>query len=345
MRILITRTDRIGDVTLSTPVIKALREKYPDSYIAFLVQPNAAGIVNSNPHINEVLIYDKKGREKNFVGMLQFARRLRKMNFDLAVILHPTNRMNLTCYLAGIPRRVGYDRKLGFLLTDKLRHTKHEGKKHEVEYTLDVIRKLGIEPASADLYICVDKKTDEQARRFLNNNGIRDGEAAVALCPGASCDSKKWPARNYAKVADTLIKELGLKVIIIGDGSDRKVAGKVISFAMEKPVDLAGKTSVGLLAGILKKCRLLISNDSGPVHIASSVGTPVIAIFGRSDKGLSPDRWAPRGLRDIILHKNVGCDKCLAHNCDKGYKCLTSVTVDEVINASRKILNAGAVEK
>ena len=103
-------------------------------------------------------------------------------------------------------------------------------------------------------------------------------------------------------------------------------------------VNLSGKTSVADVASVLRRVKLFISNDSGPVHISCAVGTPVIAIFGRSDRGLSPSRWGPTGERDIVLHKDVGCDECLAHNCNKKFKCLEAVTVDEVLAAAAKIL-------
>jgi ADP-heptose:LPS heptosyltransferase len=107
-------------------------------------------------------------------------------------------------------------------------------------------------------------------------------------------------------------------------------------------VNLAGRTSVADVAGILRRSKLFISNDSGPVHIACAVGTPVVAIFGRSDRGLSPERWGPTGKNDIILHEDVGCVECLAHNCKKGFMCLEAITVDDVLAAAEKILDKDA---
>ena len=106
-------------------------------------------------------------------------------------------------------------------------------------------------------------------------------------------------------------------------------------------INLSGKTTIGDIASLLKRSRLFVSNDSGPVHIGCAVGTPVIAIFGRSDRGLSPERWAPSGKHDVVMHKSVGCEICYAHNCKTGFKCLDSITASEVLDAAGKILKGG----
>lgn len=143
MRILITRTDRIGDVTLSTPAIKAVRDKYPGAHIAVCVRLETRGILEGNPYLDEVIVYDKFGAHRGVKGKCRFISILRKNNFDMALILHPTSHINLSCFLAMIPERIGYDKKMGYLLTRKVPHTKEKGEKHELEYTLDILRCAG----------------------------------------------------------------------------------------------------------------------------------------------------------------------------------------------------------
>ncbi len=330
---------------LSTPVIKAVRDKYPDAYIAFCVEPHAFEIVEGNPYLNDVIVYDKKAKHKNIFGIIRFIFKIKSKKFDMAIILHPTNRMNLTCFLAGIPRRVGYDRKLGILLTDRIPHTKQEGKKHEMEYTLDVIRHIGIEPSDKRLYMSLHKDTERKIKKIFQTHDIhpaphkRGGiHKIVAINPDASCPSKRWPIEYFSEVVDRLNKEYGAKVIILGGPDSVESVRLLLGNIKTKAIDLTGKTSVSVLAGILSKSRLFISNDSGPVHIAVSVGTPVIAIFGRSDAGLSPKRWGPLGPSDIVLHKDVGCRGCLAHRCEEDFKCLKAITADEVMKAVEKFL-------
>jgi len=337
-RILVARTDRIGDVLLSTPVFEVLRQSYPNAYIAALVSPYAQDIVRGNPFIDEVIVYDKDGLHKSIRSSIKFSLWLKSQRFDLALILHPINRMHLITYFAGIPQRIGYDRKLSLFLTDKIKHTKQLGQKHEMEYALDLVRYLGIEPKKVSLYMPVSRMSQEKVQQLLINAGISNDDKILAIHPSASCPSKIWPAGRFAEVCDALVEKYAFKVLVVASSKDYALAQQVVKDMKHQAINLAGKTSVGELAALLKRSSLFISNDSGPVHIAWAVGTPVIAIFGRNQKGLSPLRWGPRGLKDRILHKQVGCIECLAHNCKKDYLCLKSINTAEVIQAAEDIL-------
>jgi len=338
-RILIVRTDRIGDVVLSTPVITAARKVFPNAYIAMMVSPQTQEIVRGNPYLNEVIVYDKKLKHKNIFKTLGFIARIKEKKFDLALILHSTNRVNCICFLAGIPKRVGYKRsKMDFLLTDKLEYTKRLGEKHESEYSLDVLRYIGVKAENSPLVMNIKKEDKKNINDLLKSFGLKDKEKFIVLHPGASCVSKMWPQENFARVADSLAKRFNVKVVLVSSFDQVKIAEEVKNLMNDKPLFLCGKTSLGQLGALFEKASLFISNDSGPVHIACAVGVPVISIFGRNEKGLSPVRW--RGLSDknIVLHKDVGCNECLAHNCKKGFLCLKSVTVDEVIQKASELL-------
>jgi heptosyltransferase-2 len=337
-RILIVRTDRIGDVLLSTPIIKALRQEYPHTHIAMMVSPYARDIVEGNFDLDEVIIYDKDGLHKSWLASMKFAQKLKKKKFDLALILHPTNRVHLITYFADIRKRVGFNRKLGFLLTDRIKHTKQLGEKHELEYNLDMVRYLGIEPFSKKLFMPIKVESEKWVNEVFRQLGIKETDKLLAIHPGASCPSKIWPNDRFAQVADELAQKFGFKVLIIAGPKDLARAEATAKNMHQPAINLAGKTSVSQLASILKRCQLFISNDSGPVHIASAVGTPVISIFGRAQKGLSPKRWGPLGIKDRFLHKDVGCIECLAHNCVKEMTCIKSITVDDVLKAADSIL-------
>jgi heptosyltransferase-2 len=340
-RILIVRTDRIGDVLLSTPVIKAVREKYPHAFIAMVVSPYAKDIVEGNPYLDEVIIYDKEGKHKSWPRSIKFARNLEKKRFDLAIVLHPTNRAHLLSFLAGIPKRVGYDRKLGFLLTDRIPHTKERGEKHELEYNLDLLRYLKIDVKDKNLFMPIKKESEEWVDDLFKQEGIKAQDKLLAINPAASCPSKVWHHERFAEVADELAQKYGFKILVVSGSKDLLIAQNVIKNMRSSVVSLAGKTSVSQLASLLKRCSLFISNDSGPVHIASGVGTPVISIFGRKQRGLSPKRWGPVGLRDKVLHKDVGCIECiecLAHNCKKQFACLKAISVEDVVSCADSVL-------
>ncbi len=340
-RILIIRTDRIGDVVLSTPVIKAVREKYPSAYIAMMVSPYTKEIVEGNPYLDEVIIYDKDAKHKSWRRTFEFARNLKKKRFNLALILHPTNRVHLVAFLAGIKRRIGYDRKLAFLLTDKIPHTKQYGQKHELEYNLDLLKILGIVPSDKDIFVPIKPEARQAVEELLRQEGVKENEALLAINPGASCPSKVWSAQRFAEVADKLAQEYNFKVLVVTGPKDRPQAQHLIANMRGKAINLAGRLSLSQMAALLSRCSLFISNDSGPVHIGSAVGVPVISIFGRDQKGLSPRRWGPVGKRDRFLHKPAGCIECLAHNCVQEFKCLQAITTEDVLNAAEGILKGG----
>ncbi|MFA5355797.1 MAG: lipopolysaccharide heptosyltransferase II [Candidatus Omnitrophota bacterium] len=337
-RILIVRTDRIGDVLLSTPAIKAVRDSYPNAYIAVMVSPYARDIVEGNPYLDEVIIYDKDGRHKGWLGSLRLAARLKKKKFDLALILHPANRAHIVIFLAGIRRRVGYDRKMGFLLTDRIKHTKQLGEKHESEYVLDLAGHLGIKPEDKKLFMPVRPESEQWVEELFRYKGIQKTDKLLAVHPGASCPSKLWPNERFAAAADRLSEKYGFKVLVVAGPKDKELAESVVKNMRSPAVNLGGKTSVSQLASVLRRCDLFISNDSGPVHIAAAVGTPVISIFGRKQKGLSPLRWGPLGEKNKVIYKDVGCIECLAHNCAKEFTCLKSISVDDVVDAADSIL-------
>ncbi|MGE4357358.1 MAG: lipopolysaccharide heptosyltransferase II [Candidatus Omnitrophota bacterium] len=337
-RILIIRTDRIGDVVLSTPVIKNLRDNFPQSFITIMVRPYTREIVEGNPYLDEVIVYDKERKDRSFLATLKFVFKIRKYKFDLAIILHPTNRVHIISFLAGIPKRVGYKKKLGFLNTDRIEEKKYLGEKHELDYNLDLLNYLGIPSHDRTLFFPIDKEAEEKVVLFLKENNLED-KNFVVIHPGASCPSKIWPAENFASVSDSLIRDFGMKILIVVAEKEAYLGEKVRNFMKETPILALGKFSLKELASLLKRAKLFISNDSGPVHIAVAVGTPVISIFGRKQPGLSPKRWGPLGEGNIILHKDIGCKECLAHNCKIGFKCLLAIKPEEVLEASKSIIS------
>lgn len=334
-KILIIRTDRIGDVLLSTPAIKAIRRNFPFAHIAVMVRPYAEEIMLGSPYIDEVILYDKDEKHKSIFSSLKFAFNLRRKRFDVALILHPTNRVNIISFLAGLPERIGWNRKMGFLLTRKIADKKYLGEKHEIEYTLDIIKEIGVEAKDKTLFMPLRKDHKKKIEEFLKENKLGEKDKLIAINPTASCPSKTWPLENFIKLSNILAKKYNVKILVISGPKDsQKIKGLVNS--LENAIDASGKVSIGGLTWLLKKSRLLISNDSGPVHIATSVGTPVIAIFGRSQPGLSPKRWGPAGANDIFLQKNVGCQICLAHNCVKDFSCLKAIKIEDVLDVVKK---------
>jgi ADP-heptose:LPS heptosyltransferase len=319
-RILIIRTDRIGDVILSTPVIQAARKAYPDAFIAFMTGPYTKDIVLGNPFLSEVILYDKDVEHKSVLATILFASRLKKYCFDLALILHSTNRVNWVAFLAGITKRVGYDRRAGWLLTDRMRYVKPQGAKHEAEYNLDVVREAGINFNGQDLrlYMPVSKEDEGKVSAFLKNNGITEKDIFFCMHINADSPSKRWPVERFAETADRIIAQTGYKAVVFAVGNDIKSVD-LMKANMKSRLVLMRDFTIPQTTALLKRAKFFISPDSGPSHMAAVAGTPSVIIFGTNEPGLGPSRWRPLNQKAVILQKDAGC-----------------VEVEEVLDAAKK---------
>ncbi len=330
-RILVTRTDRIGDLVLSTPVFRALRDAFPGAFIAALVAQENRLLAEGHSALDQVLVLDKRGRHKSWHGVRALARELRALRFDCAIHLHPTARVHWLTFLAGIPVRIGYARKMGrVLLTHALPERKREGLESEARYNFDLLKPLGLEvPESPVLEVPLHEESRLKLERELA--GALDGRAYAVYHPGASCPSKRWPADRFAQVADRVAARYGLLPVLIGDRSSVMEVSLMRSGLQARAVDLCGRLDLGMSAWLLSRASLVVSNDSGPVHMASAFNRPIVSIFGRTRPGLTWTRWGPLNPASRVAHVDVGCIECLAHRCQIGFLCLQALSVGQVL--------------
>ncbi|MFA7255268.1 MAG: glycosyltransferase family 9 protein [Candidatus Omnitrophota bacterium] len=362
-RILITRTDRIGDLVLTTPLFKALREKFPKAWIAALVFLEHREIVEGNPYLDEVILYDKKGNERGLWGQFLFSQKLRSEKFDVVIYAHGTNRMHLAGWLAGIPIRIGYDRRASWALSYVHPYNKKEGKKQEAEYLFELLEPLGVTPPEEiETFFPV---TDPSVRSletlrlshkipydrphslseeskvngtspgnlFKKENGGQD-RPWIVLNPSASDVTKMWPAERFAELVTRIQKDRPSIFLAIGTAQDRPIIETLIKNTSVPVFDLSGKLSLGMLGALLKRASLLVSNDSGPVHIATAVGTPVVSIFGRYEAGLGPKRWQPLGKHSRVVAKDVSS----IPESERKFTYISEITVEDVHQAVKDLL-------
>jgi ADP-heptose:LPS heptosyltransferase len=216
-------------------------------------------------------------------------------------------------------------------------HKKQLGEKHEVDYNLELIAASGFDVSGADRKpgISVSEEKVYDIERRLKELGLP--EKIIAIHAGASCRSKMWPFARFAETADKLSEKYSAGIVIVGDASCGEDARILAGLMKNKPVDLTGSLGLSQLAALFSISCLIISNDSGPAHLAAAVGSAVIVIFGRNDPGLSPARWAPVTEKKRILHSPPPCSPCLAHNCNLGFRCLDNITVSEVVSAASEL--------
>ena len=328
-RILVTRTDRIGDVVLSTPVFSEIKKRYPKSHLAVLVLSQTEEAVRGNPWVDEVIVYDKLGHHRRWWNTVRFALELKQKRFDVSIHLNPSNRIHWLAAFAGIPVRIGYEMKNYHVLTHSIEETKQYGKRHEADYNFDLLELIAVpRPERYALHFPISEPVSRSLQSLLPAS--LTGPYAV-FHPSASCPSKIWPPERFAEVADRLKRDYRFSPVIIGEGEGVVHAGQMQRAMREQAVNLAGQLSLGLLGGLLRNAALLVSNDSGPVHVASAVGTPVVSIFGRNRPGLNAARWRPISERSSYIQKDVGCVVCPAHNCQIGFECLRELSVEEVM--------------
>jgi len=294
--ILMVRTDRIGDVVLTTPAVHALKKAFPQSRISLLVAPLTQDLVCGNPNIDEVLLDDRKNEHKGLFGFIRLVQLIKSKKFDLAINFHTKKRTNLLCFLARIPHRLGYkNEKLGFLLNMKVFDDRPQGNKHEARYCLDVLKALDIYEEECKVFVPLQDEAEKWAEEFFHENRLDRAQLIIAVHPGASCPTKRWPLERFSELINILNDKYACDIVLIGGKDNLKNAEEIIENLDVPVIDLTGQTSVGQLASLFKRCHLLVSNDSGPVHIADGVGIPVVSIFTRNQPGINPERWKPLG--------------------------------------------------
>lgn len=317
-KILVVRNDRFGEFLLNIPAIASLRRNFTLSKITLVVSPYVKELAGRIRGISEVLVWDGSIKH-SFREKLFFLRDIRDRSFDLAIILNPSKEFNILAFLAGIPYRVGYNRKGGFLLNFKIEDKKHQGLKHEIEYNLDLIRSLGIDTDFKDLRISSMFNFEDNVSG-MSGEVIDGKEAIIALHPWASNAEKEWPSIKFKELSARIMQELPVKIALIGAAKEEARAEEFCKNL--DIINLVGKTDLLALATFLKRCKLLVTNDSGPMHLAAVLDTPVVAIFRKTPQGVSARRWGPPGEKHIVLDSDS----------------IYNITVDEVLGGIKKLL-------
>lgn len=335
--ILVINVNWLGDVVFSSPVFKALKVAYPNAKISCLGVPRVRDVLESIEGIDEVIVYDEKGRDWGLIGKIKLVMRLRRGKFDAAFLLHRSMTRALIVFLAGIPVRIGYDaKKRGGLLTQAIAPA--PASLHRLDVYANVIEKAGIPVADRHTRLKVDLEGKFSVGLKLEQYGLKADERFIVLNPGGNWDLKRWPVENFIKLAQLLLKELPHRVIITGASKDETLAQRLFrgTGSSARVVNLAGQTTLKEMTALLQKAAVVVSVDSGPIHLATSVGAKVVAIFGPT----RPELTGPRGIgQALILQKDVGCNRnaCYYLQCPDNV-CMQSVTVKDVFDAVKSVV-------
>lgn len=333
-RILIVNVNWVGDIIFSTPFIRAVRDAHPDSYIACLVHPRCKEMLYLNPRINDIIVYDEKGRHRGFFGKIPLVMELRRRKFDTAFILHRSFTKSLLAYLAGIKERIGYPTKnRAFILTKTVEEPSHEV--HKVEYFLNIARACRIPVKDASYEFFVNDANRDFIDGFLKRSGADEKKPLVVICPGGNWDPKRWPGENFARLSDIIADKFNADIAIAGAKKDEALAMTISDMMKHKPIITCGQTTLTELGALLEKARLVIANDTGPMHMAVAMKTRVIALFGPT----SPKLTGPYGKGNYkVISKHEECDiPCYDVTCKKN-RCMEAIKVEDVLKVVEEMI-------
>lgn len=343
-RILVLAPGGIGDVVLTTPALRALRRQHPDAHIACLIPPGAAGLLKACPFINELIPSPIQGRGglRDLLRHLSFAREIVDRRFDLSVTLRHWR--GQACdgylpYLAGVPRRVGPalsgSRETATIFT----HPVAIASAHQADAALEVVRGLGEDRA---LQLWTTEADRAFVQRHLQGQGIFAEDLLIGVHPGSSAEVKQWPPERLAQAVDRLTLGWGARVVLTGGPGEVRLAWEVARHTGTSPAVLAGNLTLSQSVALIERCDLLLCGDSGPMHIAAAVGTPLVALFGPTD----PRHWGPRAPRSRVVRRRLSCGPrpaCIAGGrpeCPRGRAvCMQDIPVEEVVEAAEALLS------
>lgn len=354
-RILVIRLGAIGDLLCSTPVVTNLRKNYPQSHIVFLVEKKFEEVLIGNPHLDELILFDRPSHRLSLrwwrrgatrsnpiirlIEELKFLIKIRHRRFDLTIDLLGTLRTALLSFVSGAKQRVGFTyrfRKLFYNIRVVAKNPQYV-----VDFNLDSLRALGLKIMSKDLVFNVPESSRRFAKDFFRRGEVispKVGQSSrltknIGIFPGGGWSSKRWRGERYAKLGDKIQKELDCEVILLGGPQEKGVLSEIASRMNRKPMILEG-VSLKKFAGVVENLDLLIGNDSGPIYIAIALKVPTITLFGPTD---SKNATPPDG-KHIAISKNHLCRNPNAISCILQDCCIQSITVEEVLEKVREVL-------
>jgi lipopolysaccharide heptosyltransferase I len=332
-RILLIKLSSLGDIINALPTAAALRRVFPSASVTWLVKREWAEVLEANPHIDRVMTLDFSMR-----GWSSAVAAIRSVRFDLAVDLQGLFRSALLGWLSGAPVRVGFAAgREGSSWFYTRRVPMPPSVLHAVDRCLMLARDLGASPEAAGLEFPLpeDPAAESRVSRWLFAQGVAPGAVLAAVNPSPRWPTKQWSPASFAAVADRLQTE-GVVVVIVGAPADRSVVDDVIGRMRQPPVDLCGKTGLKDLIALFRRLQVVITNDSGPMHLAAALGTPVVAIFGPTD----PARNGPYGPGHVVLQSGIPCSPCFRRRClnPVEMECMTAIGPDQVTQKALEVI-------
>lgn len=333
MKIVVRAPNWIGDAILSLPALESLRKNFPQAQIWIAAREWVKDLFTSYHFIKGVIPLSNLDSLK---GVRSTAKNLKESHFDTGILFTNSFSSAFLFYLAKIPERWGYMRDgRGILLTRSVTPKGREELSHQLNYYLELISGLGLKTHPSEINLPLTQEEKTSAKEMLLSLNIDLKRPLVVLNPGASYGpAKRWPASRFAEVARLFQQRKNAEILIIGSSDESELAESIVSSMTKKPLSLAGKTNLRLLAGLISHAAVFVTNDSGPMHLANALKTPVTAIFGPTDPRLTGPFQEPA----MVIKKDVLCWPCSYRECPFDHGCMMKIEPEEVFKASQKFL-------
>jgi heptosyltransferase-2 len=334
-KIVVREVNWVGDAVLTLPALAALGRRFPQAEIVVHGKPWVAGLFAGQAGVDRLVEYQAGGAHRGLRGRWALAQDFRREGFDLAILFPNSLDAAIVPWLARVPRRVGYRTDgRGVLLTQAVVRSDRSAQRHQVFRYLELVRAVGAD-GEAIPRLRVTPEAAEAAERLLRDHGIKKGDACIAVNPGSVYGgAKRWPAERFAALADALAEQHRARILLIGSAKERDILEGVAQRMRQSAVRLGGRTDLTTLAGILHRVRLLLSNDTGAMHVAAAVGAPVVAVFGPTDH----EATGPLGPLARVVREPVPCSPCLLRECPIDHRCMTGVDIAQVLNTAEDLL-------
>ncbi|MCU1382205.1 MAG: rfaQ 1 [Acidobacteria bacterium] len=351
MRILLVRLRQIGDVVFTTPAVHALRHRFPDAHLTYLVEPAAAPIVQHNPHLNQVIVAPRAPGVRGLLDDLALGRRLRAERFDLAIDFHGGPRASLLTWLSGAPERIGYQiAGRGWMYTRRIARPRELRPRHSVENQWDLLTPLGVaapDPSAFPVEMPADGGVAADVAGRLARAGVASTDRLVVIHTSAGNPFRRWPAAHFVDLAVSLAAADPSRRIIVTTGpSEHDAAARVIGEAQARLGDArarqvlsCGEFSLSELRALLDRASLYIGGDSGPLHVASTTGVPIVGLYGPTLPARSAPWRAGTWITESVDAGELTCRPCNQRVCEPGdFRCLTTITPAQVCAAAERAL-------
>ncbi len=339
-RIMVRMPNWVGDVAMATAALRCIRESFPQAKISAVMRAWLGEILEDSPRVDELILYDRKGRHAGYRGFWAFVRELRQRRFDLAFILPHSFRTGWQAWLAGARRRVGYNRgDRGWLLTDSWRPPQEGRRWRPVPKTdlyLALCEAAGLACKSAKTELFTGEDDRRAAREMLLAHHIRPDERLALINPGANFGSSKcWAPERFAQVANSLAADYHLRVGLVCGPGEEPIVRQILDACSSSPANFASSyLPLNLLKALVEQCDLMVTNDTGPRHFAVAFDKPVAVIMGPTD----PRHTACNLDKTAVVRKDVPCGPCHKRVCPMDHACMKEISATDVIEAVDQLI-------